>query len=179
MTVNFRGCAALMDPASLQTPYLLSLALLVTDYLAEFPAAPRATFRLLSKLDVAFASLLQGRNVDTGEMLPGFERGRAVSGTEKVRMKSLVERTRLVVVEVIGGSGGTEASVQDAEPETETEDEYGMGGDTDAEMDEDLLEDDVRETDRREMGIARVYDRTMVELGDVLGGTPIGIITDD
>jgi hypothetical protein len=29
-----------------------------------------------------------------------------------------------------------------------------------------------------EMGIARVYDRTMVELGDLLGGSPIGIITD-
>ena len=117
--------------------------------------------------------------METGEILPGFETGRAVSGTEKVRMKSLVERTRLVVVNVMAGGGSTEASVQDEEPEADTEDEYGIGQETDVEMDEELLEEEERAIDRREMGIAKVYDRTMVELGDLLGGTPIGIITDD
>jgi len=29
------------------------------------------------------------------------------------------------------------------------------------------------------MGVARIYDRTVVELGDTIGGSPIGIITDD
>src|ERR1700761_184162 len=94
--------------ASLQVPYLLTLASLVTQYLPSFPAAPRATFKLLSKLDLAFASLLQGRHVETGEALPGFERGKVVSGTEKVRMKSLVDQTRMTVIHVIGNVGGGE-----------------------------------------------------------------------
>lgn len=54
------------------------------------------------------------------------------------------------------------------------------------ELDSDDEDDDVyslhqesQELDRREINISKVYDRTMVELGDVLGGTPIGIITDD
>jgi hypothetical protein len=36
----------------------------------------------------------------------------------------------------------------------------------------------MNEIDKQEMGIARVYDKTVVELGDVLGASPIGIITD-
>ena len=163
--------------ASLQVPYLLSLALLITQYLPSFPPAPKATFKLLDKLDLAFASLLQGRHIETGEPLPGFEGGRAVSGTEKVRIKSLVDQTRLCVVNVIGSGGGTESGngFPDDTDDFETEDEMEMIDDDDDDDDDD----DVEEIDRREMGIARVYDRTVVELGDVLGGTPIGIITDD
>jgi hypothetical protein len=130
---------------------------------------------LLDKLDLAFASLLQGRHVETGEPLPGFEGGRTVSGTEKVRIKSLVDQTRLCVVNVIGSNGGTEGgdSTVDDTDDFETDDDMDMI------YEDDNDEDDIEEIDRREMGIARVYDRTVVELGDVLGGTPIGIITDD
>jgi hypothetical protein len=170
--------------AWLQTPYLLSLSLLVWEFMESFPAAPAATFRLLNRLDMAFASLLQGRNVETGETLPGFERGPAVSMTEKVRIKSLIERTRMRVVNVMS-MGGSEMGLQGGEPtetetETETEDEYGLGRRTADEegMDDDTDEGGPGEIDRMEMGIARVYERTMVELGGTLGGAPIGIITD-
>lgn len=112
-------------------------------------------FRLLDKLDVAFASLVQGKDAETGETLPGCEGRRGVSGTEKVRIKSLIERTRVVVVEVM--------------TEGEYETEEGNGQD----RNEEMMDMDA-ETDFA-MEIARIYDRTLVELGDTLGGPSIGI----
>lgn len=137
---------------------------MVQQYLPGFRPSPRATFRLLNKLDLAFASLLQGRHVETGEPLPGFERGTVVSATEKVRMKSIVDQTRVCVVDVIGNSDGV-----DGEDDDEMEDE----------MDQDDIEEDVESVDDHEMGIAKVYDKTISELGDTIGGTPIGIITEE
>jgi Subunit 11 of the general transcription factor TFIIH len=157
---------------SLQVSYLLSLALMVAEMLPEYAPAPRATFRLLGKLDAAFASLLAGVNVETGEALPGFEKGRVVSTTEKVRIKSLVDRTRIVVVRALREGGG---STDVGDDETEEVDDTDTGDDDDLELEGD---DDL-DVDREEMGIAKIYDRTVVELGDVLGGSPIGIITDD
>lgn len=141
-------------------PYLLSLALLVVSYIPSFPAAPRTMFRVLGKLDYAFASLIQGRDLDSGELLPGCERGSGVSGTAKVRIKSIVERTRVVVVEAM--------STGDFEQEEPEEDE-----ESEAEMDQDM--EDVDAAADFEMETARVYDRTLVELGDTLGGPSIGI----
>src|ERR1700761_7075744 len=133
--------------ASLQVPYRLSLALLVTEFLPESPPAPEATFRILGKLDTAFASLLQGRNVETGEALPGFERGKMVSTTEKVRIKSLVDQTRIVVVKAIrdfGGSTDAGDEPEDGDPEdaetTNDEDDDDLGLD---------LQDEMAEIDRQ------------------------------
>jgi hypothetical protein len=168
--------------ASLQIPYLLSLALLVAQYLPSFPPSQKSTFRLLGKLDIAFASLLQGRHVETGELLPGFETGRKVNGTEKVRMKSLVDQTRMTVMDVIGIAGTAEEEDEDdkTETETETEDEFGFGTEDEMDVDREVGNElDVEEYGEREMGVARIYDRTVVELGDTLVGSPIGIITDD
>ncbi|KAF2666600.1 hypothetical protein BT63DRAFT_457549 [Microthyrium microscopicum] len=162
---------------SLQVPYLLSIALLTVDFLPSFPPSPTATFRLLNRLDVAFASLIQGQNVETGERLPGFERGPAVSTTQKIRIKSLVERTRMTAIRVLGPSGGTDISVQEESMDVDTETDYAdFGFESDDEDEDDELDD--HDIGRREMGIARIYDRTVVELGEVLGQTPIGIITE-
>ncbi|KAI9848297.1 MAG: hypothetical protein M1837_000561 [Sclerophora amabilis] len=152
---------------SLQTPYLLSLALLLTSYLPSFPPAPKPMFRSLHKLDFAFSSLLQGRNVDSGESLPGFESGRAVTMTEKVRIKSLVERTRVLVVDLMRNADEMEEEVEenttgDDEDDDEDDDEGVSTGVRD--------EVDMDEADKWNMEIARVYDRTVVELGDTLGG---------
>lgn len=157
--------------ASLEVPYLLTLASTVTHALPSFPAAPKATFRVLDKLDLAFASLLQGRHIETGEALSGFSSGRKISGTEKVRMKSIVDQTRVIVMDVIGRSGG----VEEEEDEEDDETVYMETGD---EM-EDVEQEYGEEYGEREMGVARIYDRTVVELGDTIGGSPIGIITDD
>jgi hypothetical protein len=100
--------------------------------------------------------LLQGRHVETGEPLPGFERGRGVSITERVRIKSIVDQTRVCVVEVMGNS---------EMDEDEDEDKLDIENEVDMEFDA-----------AHEIG--QVYDKTISELGDALVGSPIGIITD-
>jgi hypothetical protein len=171
--------------ANLQIPYLLNFAVLTADFLPMFGASTRsaqATFGLLSKLDYAFSSLLTGHDTASGEPLPGFESGRTVSTTDKVRLKGVVDRTRLTVTRVMSGESvvGDEEEVGDAmDTDTETEGEAGgrqgtvtFEGFEDNEYDE---EDD----DWEERSVASVYEKTIGELGDVLGGPPIGIITDD
>ena len=72
----------------------------INTYLPEYPFSPKATFRLLKKLDSVFASLLTGEDADSGAPLPGFEsRRNVVSMTEKVRIKSIAETCRVAVVE--------------------------------------------------------------------------------
>ncbi|KIW09008.1 uncharacterized protein PV09_00905 [Verruconis gallopava] len=156
---------------SLQVPYLLTLASMVEQYISSFPAAPQPTFRLLDRFDLAFASLLQGRHVETGETLPGFDTGRRVTGTEKVRMKSIVERTRGVVAEVMSGH-------DDEEEASRVEDVTDLDTADEMDIDESIAESGEQFTDI-EMSVAKVYDRTVVELGDTIGNTPIGIISND
>jgi hypothetical protein len=143
--------------ASLQIPYLLNVALSVTTYLPAFPPAPVATFKLLRKLDHAFASLLKGEDTETGEILPGFEKGKkaGLSGTDMVRCKSLVEATRVLIVEVMS-----------KEVELEREDEEsGMDTDTTS-IDRDTIWD--IDEDVHDMDVARVYEATMTQLGGAL-----------
>lgn len=160
---------------SLQVPYLINMAVMVGNYIQGMPPSPRALFRTLDMLDHAFASLLQGRDVESGERLPGFEGGRGVSGTEKVRIRSQVERSRLNVVEAFRKGDFEEESV------VELEDDDGDRMDTDGEL---ILENGGDETgedaeDSWDMQIARVYDRTVVELGDSLVEPDIGILTEN
>ncbi len=122
---------------------------MVQQFLTGFAPSPRATFRLLGKLDLAFASLLQGKHVETGEPLPGFEKGRRMSQTETVRLKSVVDHTRVCVTELIPN----------------------------CELGEDEDEFDIEDDEEFE-GIAKVYDKTISELGNALVGSPIGIISD-
>ncbi|KAK4994502.1 hypothetical protein LTR66_005473 [Elasticomyces elasticus] len=173
---------------SLQTPYLISIALLVSTMIPGFPASPRALFRLLDKIDHAFASLLQGHDVETGEVLPGFVGRRGVSGTEKVRIRGIVERTRVCVVEVMRGDE-FEAEDDGSGNEDEEDDDDADGlvlenAGEDAEMGMSEL-DSARGLDNGDAGaggwdmqIAKVYDRTLVELGDSLDGPAIGITAD-
>lgn len=161
----------------LQVPYLISLALLLTTIIAGMPANPKQLFRLLAKLDHAFASLLQEKDVESGERLPGFENRRGVSGTEKVRIRSLVERTRRSVIESLKSGEMEEMSDEETEDKMETDGENDLDGEL-------ILEGDGpyapgQEEESWEMQIARVYDRTMVELGDSLETPNIGIITEN
>ncbi|KAK0509179.1 hypothetical protein JMJ35_008550 [Cladonia borealis] len=156
---------------SLQTPYLLTTALTTCSCLPSFPFQPRPTFQLLHKLDLAFYSLLQGTDAETGDILPGFEGGRVkLSTTEKVRMRGLVERTRVAVVEV-AAKGGSVAGAGSA-AQTDTEDGFTTNDNDDGDdaMDERQVEGN---HGRWEMEVARVYERTIVELGmslDASGG---------
>ena len=150
--------------ASLQTPYLLTVALNITTYLPSFPFSPRRTFTLLQKLDIAFSSLLQGRNAETGDALSGCEGGRGkLSITEKVRLRGLVSRTRVAMVDVAGkGANG----MSDANATTDTEEGRVTEADT-------IMFDEDDDTDdngfrRWEMDVARVYEKTIIELGIAL-----------
>ncbi|KAL8942447.1 MAG: hypothetical protein Q9211_001390 [Gyalolechia sp. 1 TL-2023] len=157
---------------SLQITFLLTIALTVTTSLQSFPFTPRPTFQFLRKLDLAFSSLLKGVNVATGGRLPGFDGGRGkLSTTEKVRMRGIVERTRVAVVEAAGKKGSL-ADVKNVPPsETDTDNDFNITEDDD----EENLEDETSHR-RWEMDIARVYEKTVVELGMALDAS---LSTDD
>lgn len=148
----------------------MSLALLTVDTITGFPPSPKDMFRLLDKLDLAFASLLQGQDPQTGEPLPGVQNGRRVNDTEKVRIKSLIERTRITVVDVMSTGGMETSDGADESTAAEQSVDEDVSGWVDLGVDAD---------DSWEMKVAKVYDQTIVELGDTIGGTPIGIVTDD
>ncbi|KAL8992826.1 MAG: hypothetical protein Q9169_006812 [Polycauliona sp. 2 TL-2023] len=152
---------------SLQITFLLTIALTMMTSLPSFPFMPRPTFQLLHKLDLMFASLLKGVSAESGEPLPGSETGRSkLSTTEKVRMRGIVERTRISVVEVAGKDGSlADVSIVAQSIMTDTEDDFNMTTDNDDDM--DALEDEGSHR-RWEMDIARVYERTIMELGMAL-----------
>lgn len=131
-------------------------------------------FSLLRKLDFCFASLLLGQDVETKETLPGFENGvkGVMTKTHMVRCKSIVEQTRLVVVEVMNKQTG---------PEIEPDDDDDDDMDTDTELETDYNATDSAtedggfvdpnwddEDDDLLMDVARVYERTLIQLGEVL-----------
>ena len=97
----------------------------------------------------------------TGDPLPGFETGRRVTTTEKIRLRGLVERTRVRLVDVSRGEAVEDESrgeFQDLTSADETEDES-MGypvGEEDFDLD-----------------VARVYERTLADLGDTLGASQV------
>lgn len=103
--------------------------------------------------------------METGDTLPGFEGGRAgLSTTEKVRVRGLVERTRVTVVEVAGKRGSVDDVSKATETPTDIEDDL-LTTDNDDVM-EGVENDDGH--GRWEMEIARVYERTIVDLGQFL-----------
>ncbi|KAL1975375.1 hypothetical protein VTN31DRAFT_3767 [Thermomyces dupontii] len=147
---------------SLQIPYLISVAGLVKSFLPSYPLSVKTTLRLLKKLDRVFASLLLGHDVDDGTVLSGFENRRnVVSMTEKVRIKSIAEATRLAVVD-LWERGGEEEEKGEQQEEEEEDSEDAADGVDGEEMDGIGM---------WEMQAARIYERTIQILGDELGKT--------
>lgn len=159
---------------SLQIPYLLNIASEFTTWLEGFTPSPAATFSLLRKLDHCFASLLFGYDIDTKETLPGFENGlrAGLSRTDMVRCKSVIERTRVLVVEVMSKEPVDEEDRMDTKdlgirtprPDTDTEAEADVPPDTN---DFDDCDDD--DDELLHMDVAKVYENTLVKLGEILG----------
>ncbi|KAF3032022.1 hypothetical protein E8E12_000684 [Didymella heteroderae] len=174
---------------NLQVPYLLNIAVLTVEFLPQFHNTARSTqttFRLLSKLDYAFSSLLTGHDSSSGDALPGFSAGRSVATTDKVRLKGIVDRTRLTVVRVLSGesvAGEDEEADEGRAMETVAESNrkatHGANSDTVVFEGFENNNDEDEDEDWEERNIGSIYERTIGELGDVLGGPPIGIITDD
>lgn len=122
-----------------------------------------------------------GRDAETGDFLPGFENGRTISTTDKVRLKSIVDRTRLIVVRKLGEeyvdeAGDAMAIEEDALQRRSLEqrqDTVHFEG-----FDNDDLEDEEYE-EALEKRIAKVYEKSIGELGNSMGGAPVGMISDD
>ncbi|KAL2824762.1 hypothetical protein BDW59DRAFT_147033 [Aspergillus cavernicola] len=134
---------------SLQIPYLISLSVLVNTYLPDYPFTAWATFRLIRKIDSFFASLILGEDAETGQPLSGFEGRRNIASmTEKVRIKSIAETARVVVVEA-----GDGADLDDEDDENDDDMDFG----------------DIEGAGKWEMETARVYENTIQLLGDELG----------
>lgn len=117
-----------------------------------------------------FASLLQGEDVDTGAILPGFEARRDhVSMTEKVRIKSIVENARIIVVEAQDQeSGDMDDDDDDGDADADAFEDVQTGGFGGSSGDYGI-DDYVEGPGRWEMESARVYERTIQLLGDELG----------
>lgn len=155
----------------LQVPYLLNVAGAVGDYVGAFAPEPQPTLSLLRKLDFAFASLLEGKDVDTGETLPGFENGTmaGLSRTDMVRLKSLAEGTRLHVLEVLSrpeemktdGKEETDVDMDRTDTEAETGDESASKPSRRWYQDDD-------EEDEQNMDVARVYEMTLIKIDEKL-----------
>ncbi|KAJ9612999.1 hypothetical protein H2200_002940 [Cladophialophora chaetospira] len=138
---------------SLQIPYLLQLAGHACSYLEAFPFST-SVFPLLAKIDQGFAALLQPAQNDNPATNPP-----QVTITEKVRIKSLVEQTRVEAVNAAATSGHN-ARLQDL-TDTETDDD-----DEEDEVDSD--DEDEEESIRIPLAISRIYNRTLEILGDAL-----------
>lgn len=122
------------------------------------PAFPfsSACFPILAKLDQGFLGLLRlsepgSTNIAHSE----------ISRTDKVRMKSLVEETRITAVNVASGSGYT-ASVQDLSLEDDS--------DTETDTDVDMADAYERDPNSDDMiaSLGRIYKQTLEILGDSL-----------
>lgn len=166
--------------ASLQLPYLIALACLINNYLPDYPFRPAIAFPLLIKLDYVFASVLTGNNIKTGAPVSGCDSMASVASmTEKVRIKSIAESTRVTVVE-LQGNMPSDVDVE-AEMSSVYGDSDGFGDvdsmDTDTETVTDQTSDGGRtqicggggKLGRWAMASARVYEQTLNFLGDELG----------
>lgn len=126
--------------ASIQVPYMITLAGLVDSYLRDFSWQARCTFALLDKLDAMLAALLAA---DEREGEGGRKR---VSLTERVRVKSLAEGTRVTVFDV-----RDEAAEADEDDDDDGDDAEDFG-------------DEEQAVGRWAMAAARVYERSLSRL---------------
>jgi hypothetical protein len=120
-----------------------------------FPPSPDHIFPLLRKLDHCFASLLSGEDIVTHEPLPGFENGlrAGMSTTDMIRCRSTALDARTVIMAILGR--------MEQEGRDDGEDESGVD------------EDDERDVEANYMDAARVYEYTLVKLGETLGGSGV------
>ena len=145
---------------SLQVPYLLQLAGLLSSDMPSFPFSPGPTFRMLKKFDLAFSQLLTTPSPTNGN---SKNESQQVSATDCVRIKSLVEATRIAATEVATQSGIMKTVDLSTEDSSDDDDE---DEDTQVESDEDDFDGNPNKT---AVGLGKIYERTLTILGDVLG----------
>ncbi|KAG0638571.1 hypothetical protein HOY80DRAFT_1047252 [Tuber brumale] len=146
---------------SLQTQYLLQIANSFNDYISSFPPRFESALGLLDKLDRCFHSLITGPSAGSYAPLSPALSGSRMSMTERVRLKSVIERTRL---HVVGLAEGMEAP----DPPTE-EDVPDVGDRKPGHSLIDALDGGSEEGgEALELELSRVYERSLVEIGESL-----------
>ena len=140
--------------ATLQIPYLLSLAGLFSDFLPAFPLVEAPTIRLVDKIDQAFATLLsQQRHLIASNAGGGNDY--LVSITDRVRIRSIIESTRMIAVEA-ALKQSVSTDLQDVS-ESLTDTDY-----------EEFARDD-RSRQALHISISKMYERSLSILGGGLG----------
>lgn len=145
---------------------MLQMANSFNDYLASFPPDLKVTLRLLDTFDRCFYTLITGTSADPSTPLPPAFSISQMNMTEKVRLKSMIERTRLHVVKLLESGGGA------PDPLTENAKFFGERNEqTDIDT-ENETEDDGRgsyaDDEELEIEVSKVYERCMVQLGEGL-----------
>ncbi|KAG0138053.1 hypothetical protein HOY82DRAFT_546243 [Tuber indicum] len=146
---------------SLQIQYLLQIANSFNDYISSFPPRFESTLGLLDKLDRCFHSLITGSSANS--YVPSLAlSGSRMNMTERVRLKSIIERTRLHVV------GLAEGMMEVPDPPA-GEDVPGVGDQEPGNSPVDALGGDSEEGgEALEIELSRVYERSLVEIGESL-----------
>jgi len=147
---------------NIQVPSLLNIASEFNTWMTGFPPSTTPAFEILHKLDHCFASLLSGEDIESHEPLPGFENGlrSGMSRTDMVRCKSTVQHARVVIIDVM--SKRRPETVEEVQTdETEESGTEGPGGPGGSGWDDDQ--------ESLYMDAARVYENTLVKLGETLG----------
>ncbi|EGX90333.1 hypothetical protein CCM_06751 [Cordyceps militaris CM01] len=128
----------------------------------------RRLYALLGKLDHCFASLLCGKDIVTQETLPGFENGLrgGMTMTDMVRCRSLVEQTRVLIVEIM--------SSDESDDDDDEDYDAGYGEDDDDDDDDDMNDLDADDDEDGPLAsvhldAARVFENTIIQLNNRLG----------
>ncbi|KAJ6185064.1 hypothetical protein N7519_006365 [Penicillium mononematosum] len=139
---------------AIQTEALITLAGLTQTSLPAFPFDAPPTLNIFHKLDSVFAALCTSTHPLTGATLPGARSGQSlVTETQKVRIRSLAERTRHQVFSCLAKSNdrGNAAAV--------SANGYGYGDDEDEESGDDVDEPWMLEA-------TRVYEKSLMLLAE-------------
>ncbi|KGO77140.1 hypothetical protein PITC_023820 [Penicillium italicum] len=138
---------------AIQTESLITLAGLTQTSLPAFPFDAPPALTILHKLDSVFAALCTGTHPLTEAVLPGAQPGQSlVTETQKVRIRSLAERTRYQVFSCLAKASerGNAATVDNG---------YGYVDDEDEESGDEVDEPWMLEA-------TRVYEKSLMLLAE-------------
>ena len=169
--------------ATLQIQYLLQIANNFNDYLSSFALDLKVTFTFLDVLDRCFYALITGNSANPDSTPISMPiASTTFSTTEKVRLNSIIQRTRLHLVRIIdeGPSNLPESENPeehlpadvDSAPESASGGETPSTDITDANMgDNEEDEEEEEEEVEWEMALARIYELSLNEVGEQLQRT--------
>ncbi|KAK6522544.1 hypothetical protein TWF281_001985 [Arthrobotrys megalospora] len=194
------GLVWVSGTASLQIAYLLQIASSLLQYLPPFQPRPTPTFRLFNKLDLAFHTLLSDYRMSVTEKV----RLNSIVKLSRAMVVRLMEGRDFLdepeemdrIEEEPDDDGDDDdsdldldkehhESDEDMEVDEETEGEasrlqrsYGRPTKKEVDRTERVLEEE-KEDEEWEIEVARVYSRVLEDIGEEIGGDPIGIVVDD